>query len=177
MTLPPALEALDELDRYPHEQNCMSHAQPGTCNCGLAAHLQALREALAPLPGDYAWEMTEENEPQAPNQYRIFRRSDPSYEATVCELWSGEQDNEKVAQAICDALNRPAALAPARFRVSMGDHHAEIEVSQTAPAAYHQGMVETVVSEAMRRALAARPLRWTGQNAESKTVGDSDEIA
>lgn len=53
------------------------------------------------------------------------------------------------------------ALAPARFRVSVGDHHAEIQVSQTAPAAYHQGMVETVVAEAMRRALAARPLRWT----------------
>lgn len=62
-------------------------------------------EPSGPEGLEYAWEVTEEREPQAPNQYRVFRRSDPSYEATVCELWSGEQDNAAVAKAICDALN------------------------------------------------------------------------
>jgi hypothetical protein len=46
----------------------------------------------------------------------------------------------------------PKALAPACFRVSIGDQHAEIQVSQHAPPEYHQGMVETVLAEILRRA-------------------------
>jgi len=55
------------------------------------------------------------------------------------------------------ATLRKALEEPARFRVSVGDHHAEIRVSPNAPAAYHQGMVEAVVAEAMRRALGRVP--------------------
>jgi hypothetical protein len=74
-----------------------------------------------------------------------------------------EADVRRLRADITQALaTLRKALEPGRFRVSVGDHHAEIQVSQTAPTAYHQGMVETVVAEAMRRALASRaPLRWT----------------
>jgi hypothetical protein len=59
-----------------------------------------------------------------------------------------------------DAFARPAptpeAQPPARFRVSIGDQHAEIQVSQHAPPEYHQGMIETAIAEVLRRATPVR---------------------
>jgi hypothetical protein len=84
----------------------------------------------------------------------------------TADTFAGRRLGTKAAAASLHLATLREALVPARFRVSVGDHHAEIQVSQTAPAAYHQGMVETVVAEAMRRALAARPLPEPGSSQE-----------
>ncbi len=48
-----------------------------------------------------------ESEPDdgGPPIWRVYREDDSSYEATVCELWTGEQDNEQVAREICHRHN------------------------------------------------------------------------
>jgi hypothetical protein len=51
------------------------------------------------------YERTEENEPASPDVWRVFDDSDQSNEATVCELWSGEHDNEALAREISEAHN------------------------------------------------------------------------
>ena len=53
----------------------------------------------------WKYERAEENEPVCPDVWRIFDERDPSYEATICELWGGENDNEALAREICDAHN------------------------------------------------------------------------
>jgi hypothetical protein len=57
----------------------------------------------------WKYEKTEENEPLSPDIWRVYDDSDGSYEATVCELWSGEHDNESLAKEICESHNAKIA--------------------------------------------------------------------
>lgn len=73
----------------------------------------------------WRYEPLNEDEPLAPDTWRVYDDSDPSYEATICELWSGEHDNETLAKEICDAHNRVAKLEqcmnPRTWTVEMRD--------------------------------------------------------
>lgn len=73
------------------------------------------------LDGDsgYAWfsmgvkwnyECVEVETEDKPATWRVFPENDDSYEATICELWSGEYDNEQLCKEICAAHN--ATLTP-----------------------------------------------------------------
>ena len=57
------------------------------------------RLARAATPGPYTAEVVEQCEPAAPDIWRVHG-GDDSYEATICECWTGEQDNE--AQNSCE---------------------------------------------------------------------------
>lgn len=59
----------------------------------------------------WKYEITERHEPMGPDVWRIYSTKDDSYEATICELWSGQHDNEALAKYICD-LHNEAKLPP-----------------------------------------------------------------
>jgi len=56
----------------------------------------------AATPGEWKFECHDAQEPNAPDSYRVFA-DDSSYEATLCELWSGEHDNPANAEFIANA--------------------------------------------------------------------------
>lgn len=56
--------------------------------------------ALVTVPAKWYLEISEANEPNAPDCWRVASEADRSYEATICECWSGEHDNEKLARYI-----------------------------------------------------------------------------
>jgi hypothetical protein len=62
--------------------------------------------ARAATPGPYTAELVDQCEPVSPNIWRVHG-GDDSYEATVCECWTGEQSNGAQARYI-------AALSPER---------------------------------------------------------------
>jgi len=51
----------------------------------------------------YEYRITHESDIEV---YRIYDTSDSSYEGTICELWSGEWNNEELAKEICDSHNK-----------------------------------------------------------------------
>lgn len=53
----------------------------------------------------WKYEKTFSGEPIEPDVWRVYDERDPSHEATICELWSGEHDNEAMAREICDLHN------------------------------------------------------------------------
>lgn len=54
-------------------------------------------------PGPWDYELWQSCEPAAPDIYRVIASRDDSHEATLCELWSGEHDNEANARLISAA--------------------------------------------------------------------------
>lgn len=71
-----------------------------------------IREALAagPTPGPWNSELLDQND--FADVHRVFG-TDTSHEATLCELWSGEHNNEAAATyiAACNPTNIAALLA------------------------------------------------------------------
>lgn len=57
------------------------------------------------MESEWAYECVEPDDGASPSTWRIYPVDDPSYEATICELWSGEHDNEKLCEEICAAHN------------------------------------------------------------------------
>ena len=63
--------------------------------------------ALAATPGPYTAELVQADTPAEPDIWRVYG-ADDSYEATICECWTGEQNNGAQARYI-------AALSPERI--------------------------------------------------------------
>ncbi|HZR03870.1 MAG TPA: hypothetical protein VFA81_11925 [Burkholderiales bacterium] len=56
-----------------------------------------------------------------PPIWRVFSDNDSSYEATLCELWSGEHDNEANARLIAAAPDLLAACEEFVRKVNAGE--------------------------------------------------------
>jgi hypothetical protein len=86
-------------------------------------------------PGPWTVNMLAEYEPSSPNIYGIYG-GDPSYEATICELWSGEHDNPSTAALICLLRNHADAL---------------LEVVRAAQEEEHWLPADSKLSQALRK--------------------------
>lgn len=85
---------------------------PTTPSGGLAEELERFLKLAT--PGPFTLGLQEECEPDAPNIWGIFG-SDTSYEATLCQFWSGEHDNVANASLITALLNHiPVILSALR---------------------------------------------------------------
>lgn len=104
--------------------------------------------------------------------------------AWCAELRRSEAANEPgpggcrdfVIARVADCL-RAHLAQPARFRVSIGDHHAEIQVQPNAPEAYHQGMVQTAIAEVLRRASPGHEVPTLEGQSNVGTPADPGEIS
>jgi hypothetical protein len=58
-----------------------------------------------PMKVNWKYEEMEPDDGCSPATWRIFREDDPSIEATICELWSGENDSKAICEEICASHN------------------------------------------------------------------------
>lgn len=97
----------------------------------------------------WKYEQLEPETAGEPSRYRVFSTYDPSYEATLCELWSGEHDNEEMAKKICDTLNAAAPSPPPAELSERGKdlaqvkeqlREAQIKLKNMAPTGKYNGI-------------------------------------
>lgn len=75
-----------------------------------------------------------ETDDVGPEVWRVYDTGDSSYEATICEFWSGEHDNARLAREMCDQHNTAGTPRPPRVleELSIPELQAEIGRLQLA---------------------------------------------